>query len=408
MADDWKEKIIQEKLGGKRDWTDSERAELCRQLDQDLDKHLDTVSQSKFEDGWTEENWRDKMAEHPLFAPYVQEDGSAVAEAPINPLSEGLAQLKFDPEHNTPTEVAMSYKEEGILQFKYKKYRLAVANFSEGLKQVCPDRELNAQLLNNRAAAQWHLENNRSAIRDCELAVKLKPDYTKAIMRAVDCAVRMKSWDEVITWCDRGLRLEPGSDKLKKTRITAMKEKKIAERNERKKLQEEKKKEFEEKNLVNIIEGRGVKLGSAEVKGSASVTLADLEPCHPAAQGSRVHINEDGELVWPVMLLYPEYHETDLIQEFTESNCFEDHLNVMFGEGTPAAPWDTERKYLPQNMVLYFEDQEKSKLYEVDPKKTLQQVLAHPKYRVLGGTPGFIVLTRGSKFAKEFLSKYEC
>lgn len=59
MADDWKEKIIQEKLGGKRDWTDSERAELCRQLDQDLDKHLDTVSQSKFEDGWTEENWRD-------------------------------------------------------------------------------------------------------------------------------------------------------------------------------------------------------------------------------------------------------------------------------------------------------------------------------------------------------------
>lgn len=37
-------------------------------------------------------------------------------------------------------------------------------------------------------------------------------------------------------------------------------------------------------------------------------------------QGSRVHINEDGELVWPVMLLYPEYHETDLIQEFTESN----------------------------------------------------------------------------------------
>lgn len=44
-------------------------------------------------------------------------------------------------------------------------------------------------------------------------------------MRAVDCAVRMKSWDEVIAWCDRGLRLEAGSDKLKKTRITAMKEK---------------------------------------------------------------------------------------------------------------------------------------------------------------------------------------
>lgn len=42
------------------------------------------------------------MAEHPLFAPYVQEEGVTEGEAPINPLSEGLAQLKFDPDHNTP------------------------------------------------------------------------------------------------------------------------------------------------------------------------------------------------------------------------------------------------------------------------------------------------------------------
>lgn len=55
------------------------------------------------------------------------------------------------------TEVAENYKEEGILQFKYKKYRLAVANFSEGLKQNCPDNELNAQLYNNRAAANFRL-----------------------------------------------------------------------------------------------------------------------------------------------------------------------------------------------------------------------------------------------------------
>ena len=42
------------------------------------------------------------MAEHPLFAPYLQEEGAVEAEAPINPLSEGLAQLKFGPDHNTP------------------------------------------------------------------------------------------------------------------------------------------------------------------------------------------------------------------------------------------------------------------------------------------------------------------
>lgn len=42
------------------------------------------------------------MAEHPLFAPYVQEEGVTEIEAPDNPLSEGLAQLKFDPDHNSP------------------------------------------------------------------------------------------------------------------------------------------------------------------------------------------------------------------------------------------------------------------------------------------------------------------
>lgn len=42
------------------------------------------------------------MAEHPLFAPYLQEEGAVEGEAAINPLSEGLAQLKFDPDHSTP------------------------------------------------------------------------------------------------------------------------------------------------------------------------------------------------------------------------------------------------------------------------------------------------------------------
>lgn len=43
-----------------------------------------------------------QMAEHPLFAPYLQEEGAVEGEAPINPLSEGLAQLKFDPDHSSP------------------------------------------------------------------------------------------------------------------------------------------------------------------------------------------------------------------------------------------------------------------------------------------------------------------
>ncbi|KAG7154203.1 tetratricopeptide repeat protein 4-like [Homarus americanus] len=407
MADEWKKKVIQEKLGGKNDWTEEERAELCRQLDQDLDKHIDEMGKTKYEGGWSEDNWKEQMADHPLFAPYVQEEGVTMGEeAPMNPLSEGLAQIKFDPDHNTPEEVAQSYKEEGVLQFKYKKYRLAVLNFSEGLKQKCSDNELNAQLHNNRAAAQWHFGNYRSAIKDCEKAIELKPDYLKAALRAVDCATKLKSWDEVFTWCDLGLKLDPTDQKLKTSRLTAVKEKKLLERNLRKKAQEEKKKLMEEQNLLNIISSRGVKLGSTVVKGSSSLTLADLEPSHPAAQGSRVHINENGELVWPVMLLYPEYHESDIIQKFTESDCIQDHLEDIFGNDAPCAPWDAEQKYRVESLKVFFEYKAKDQLCKIDLNQTLQQVLTDPRYCVLGGTPGFIVLVDGSKFTKDFMSKY--
>ena len=42
------------------------------------------------------------MAEHPIFAPYVQDCESGDVEAPLNDLSEGLAQLKYHPDHNSP------------------------------------------------------------------------------------------------------------------------------------------------------------------------------------------------------------------------------------------------------------------------------------------------------------------
>lgn len=405
MSGDWKEKIIKEKLGGKRDWTDEERAELCHQLDKDLDKHFDSMGKSKYKDGWTEENWKEQMAEHPLFAPYIQEEGVTEGEAPLNPLSEGLAQLKFDPEHNSPTEVAQNYKEEGILQFKYKKYRLAVANFSEGLKQKCPDNELNAQLYNNRAAAHWHLGNYRSAVKDCEKAIKFNPSYVKAILRAVECTTKLKSWDEVISWCDIGLQLDAANQKLKSARQTAVKEKKLQDRDARKKVQEEKKVQLQEENLIQAIQKRGIKLGSKHLEGSSSIKLSDLEPCHPAAQGSCVHLGENEELVWPVMFIYPEYQETDFIQEFSENDCIADHLIAMFGPDAPPAPWDSDHKYVAKNLRIFFEDKD-NKLCKVDTNCSLLQVLQHPRYHVNGGTPGLIVVVEGSKFMSEFINKY--
>ena len=69
MSDsDWKEQIIKERLGGKKDWTDAERLELSHRLDQEIEdkfdemvmgKNKDNATGSGLKDRWTEENWKE-------------------------------------------------------------------------------------------------------------------------------------------------------------------------------------------------------------------------------------------------------------------------------------------------------------------------------------------------------------
>uniref|UniRef100_A0A8C7X0S9 Cns1/TTC4 wheel domain-containing protein n=1 Tax=Oryzias sinensis TaxID=183150 RepID=A0A8C7X0S9_9TELE len=94
--------------------------------------------------------------------------------------------------------------------------------------------------------------------------------------------------------------------------------------------------------------------------------------------GAQVFQDEKGLLHWPVLFLYPEHQQSDFISAFCENHCFRDHLNVMFGEELP--PWDTDRKYAPQNLQLYFEDCEKGTLYQVDPDMSLLKTLQHKRY----------------------------
>jgi len=52
---------------------------------------------------------------------------------------------------------ADSYKDDGNYNFKKKKYRWAIDNYTKAILEKCNDRELNAILYSNRAAAQYHI-----------------------------------------------------------------------------------------------------------------------------------------------------------------------------------------------------------------------------------------------------------
>ncbi|XP_065120726.1 tetratricopeptide repeat protein 4 [Paramisgurnus dabryanus] len=379
--------------------------------DDGMDEFMETFKTRKYKNAFNESNWEEEFDKVPMFMKTAPEE--------INPEKHpdlACIQSIIHDDERTPEEQARSLKDEGNEYFKEKNYKKAVVSYTAGLKKNCVDLELNAVLYTNRAAAHFYLGNMRSSLNDATAAKKLKPDHIKAILRGAQCCMELRNHTEALEWCDEGLRLLPTDKKLLELRAKADKHKREAERDARKAQIKAKKEKNEREALLAAIKERGIKLlkptpsqhrasDGEEDDGGSSRALADLELDGIGSQeatGARVYMDEQGLLHWPVLFLYPEHSQTDFISAFCENSSFIDHLAVMFGEELP--PWDTERKYRPPNLQLFFEDHKKGNLYQVDLEKSLLNVLQNQRFTVKAGTPSFIVLVSGSPFCKQYLS----
>ncbi|NXC26797.1 TTC4 protein, partial [Campylorhamphus procurvoides] len=297
---------------------------------------------------------------------------------------------------------------EGNEYFKEKDYGRAVAAYSEGLRKKCEDPELDTVLLTNRAAAHFHLGNYRSALNDAIQAKKLKPTHLKAIMRGALCHMELRNFSEAIAWCEEGLQIDPREKKLVEMRVKADKLKGKELEGTLLETQTDFSTPWQGRAVmgIDLLCERNIKLvlepSNEEEEVSDSLAEISLDGFHSDnATGAKVHLDPDGNLNWPVLFLYPEHEQTDFTVAFHENSRFIDHLMVMFAE---LPPWDLERKYLPSNLELYFEDEEREELYEVNPEHTLLQVLQHERYFVKAGTPTVLVFVKHSPFSKKYFS----
>ncbi|XP_043941433.1 tetratricopeptide repeat protein 4 [Protopterus annectens] len=372
-----------------------------------MDAFMDKFKTEKYEGGFNEDTWEEEIEKIPMFMKKVPTE----IDPEKNPDLACLQAMIYD-EDRPPEDQAKTYKDDGNYYFKEKKYKQAVASYTEGLKKKCSNQEVNAILYTNRAAAQFHLGNHRSALNDVIVARKLKPDHLKAFVRGVLCHIELKNFSEAVQWCDNGLKIDPKEKQLLELRTKADKLKRAKERDARKARLKEKKQLSEKEVLLRAIKDKKIKIfnphcGSSdedeedrELKHLSELSLAGLDS--EIAVSSTVFLNENGNLVWPVLILYPEYGQTDFISAFNEESRFIDHLHVMFGQELP--PWDIDHKYLPTELELYFEDVEREEMYQINAGHTLLQVLQHKRYFVRNGTPSFIVLVRSSPFLKQYLT----
>ncbi|NWU95368.1 TTC4 protein, partial [Upupa epops] len=276
---------------------------------------------------------------------------------------------------------------EGNEYFREKDYSRAVIAYSEGLKKKCEDPELGAVLYANRGAAHFHMGNYRSALNDAIQAKKLKPTHLKALIRGALCHMELKNFSEAIAWCEEGLQIDSKEKKLVEIRAKA----------DKLKVGFYFLPVIQERNIQLVLESSN---GEEEIAdGLAEISLDGFHSDN--ATGARVHLDADGNLNWPVLFLYPEHEQTDFIAAFHENSRFIDHLMVMFAE---LPPWDLERKYLPSNLELYFEDEERAEMHQVNPEQTLLQLLQHQRYFVKAGTPTVLAFVKRSPFSKNYFS----
>lgn len=277
----------------------------------------------------------------------------------------------------------MAYKDDGNFNFKHKNYRLAIISYTEGIKIKCGKPEIEANLLNNRAAAHYFLKNYRSSLRDSELALKIQPDYMKAISRAANCCAEMKMYEKAIEYCDVFLNINKEDKSMIELRQKCVSAGKMQMRDKRKEENAQKRKNDENDKLIEVIRKKGVK-NEGNFAGKidyflymhllfvGGVTLEKLEPVFPQLMQHRVHFDENQHLVWPVVFLYPEYKTMDYIQGFNEKIKLINMFETVFSE---VSEWDIEEKYKPELINVYYETLA-NKIVKIPTDITLEEILS--------------------------------
>lgn len=103
----------------KKTLTEDERLELAAKLDAELDEYINSLEKKSYTEGWPEDKWQEEMEKHPFFMKKAPEPGDE-----LSPLMEGLQQLKYGKDENTPEGMLLPYTYKLLATLVFAKYSL--------------------------------------------------------------------------------------------------------------------------------------------------------------------------------------------------------------------------------------------------------------------------------------------
>ncbi|KAL5970079.1 Tetratricopeptide repeat protein 4 [Taenia solium] len=299
---------------------------------------------------------------HPFFA-------HSAEEMEGNPAYEALRTLKY--ESDDPNANAESFKEEGNYYIKQKDYEKAITAYTGGILAKPTDKKLLAVLYTNRGIAHGLRKNHGSCVKDCNWAVKQDPTHLKAYFQAVKSLMILSKPAEAVAMCEAGLKVAAGNETLTELKAKAMNLQAAMTEKEEKKQ--------------SAVEESHSKLSGAFKQLAARGIVIDFEqppvglPEHAAVEISFDHMNL---IHWPVLFMYPEFSQTDFVQDVAEYLTIRECLKHVLNPSEPP-PWDKEKAYTTSEdkLEVYFEDTKFAKqMVEVPITRTITELTRCPGY----------------------------
>lgn len=111
----------------------------------------------------------------------------------------------------------------------------------------------------------------------------------------------------------------------------------------------------------------------------------------------------EDSISFPVVFMYPQYRQSDLVQMCLETDTLNKWLEKLFPKGQPPQPWDTDRLFVHSNLPdfrVYCKTNDfdqhtlKQKWLKVDPALPLGQILSSDPEYVIPKWPVFFVVLK--------------
>lgn len=273
-------------------------------------------------------------------------------------------------EDKTFLELAVMYKEEGNEWMKKKApkdMREAFSCYSVGIdkgEKALEDRVADlgeiypvmSTLYANRALCSLNLKNYRVAYEDSTKSLQFNSANVKAHYRKCKALLGSKHYEDCITACDDALKIDPENGELVK-----LKEQAAVEIERRERVRAEKRAEREALRAQLDV--------SWELAAQRRATLGFPRPSHPEQfqnkiyptyqqaltedeRGNEIEITAD---FWPMLCLYPQHNQIDVLHTVPADELLVMVLSQMFSEpGDGELPsWDTHKEFYLSKLVVY-------------------------------------------------------